>query len=613
MPSCSPSTPIPHLSLHEVPAQCSFSIMPVPKHRRLIFALGAVVGTVGCAAPRGTTPTGPTQADRLMRVYPELASGRFAVIADFEDPRHMDLIRLISVSNDARCVLDSKGGRRETGRQCLRFAAGSADDTVVVANAPEGQWHLKRDWRAYDLLLLSVESPQAGLDLGLTIASGPAEARISAQTSMRLAKGWNVLRLDLAEIGELITLDDVQEIRIGVNTAHRAVAQRPSQIRLDDVVLSGNREELFGNSRDTSGKLYVQRVGRRWNIGAGGHFELTFSNGQITHWYNLVSDPNRLRNLLQGNALGPTPVVVDESGKMGDVPPSGRSVAAGQRLVEMSAVRAVVASEWLFVDESNPTTVDRPLHRWVYTLYPTGQVYVAVETTSRTPTGILPAMGLAITLSSSDEGHWSVKTGGTLADGAPVFPAGSFLARSSAADSALLWVLDRPSAETRIIEERDASTKSLSLVIHDETVQERVRRWSGHLFLSRSQGFSDAEGASRAQGYAAPPALGLELGSFAADPAGVSRSRSLNSSEGCHVLQPEQGRVRVVVPASAIFSPAFRVIDVSGADCWVYVDHLVLSPIARNADDELIFQLPSAGSKAMLVEVLSRRPTNPSP
>jgi hypothetical protein len=564
-------------------------------------------------------------------MYPELATGRFAVIADFEDPRQLDLFRVIRGTEKAEClsggssrsgeragpsncVLQPKGGRSETGRRCLSFTAASMNDAVLIANTPEGKWHLKRDWRAYDLLLLSVESPVNGLTLDMSIASGPPESTVSAQSSLPLTRGWNVLRLDLAEIGELIALDDVQEMRIGVSTANTAVVQgtgAPS-IRLDDLLLSGNREDLFGDARDTAGRLYVQRVGRRWNVGAGGRFELTFSNGQITHWYNLVSDPNRLRNLVQGGTLGPIPVALDASGNI--VSRSG-SVVARQRLVEMSPVRAVVAGEWRFSGQSNAAPADCPFHRWVYTIYPTGQIYVALETNWVKSAGVPPSTGLAMTLSSPDDGDWSVRHGGTLAEGLQVFPPGSFVARSASLDTALLWVLDEPSAETRITQGRDASAKHLSVVIHGEPGGEPARRWSGHLFLTRSAGFSDAEAASRAKAYESPPGLRLELGTPAADPSGVSRTRSWDASEGCLVIQPDQGRVRLTMPTNAgmVFSPVFRITGTAGADCWVYVDHLVLSQLARNTDDEVIFQLPSVAPKGTLIEVLSRRPRSPSP
>ncbi|MEK7731570.1 MAG: hypothetical protein AAB363_06905, partial [Planctomycetota bacterium] len=274
-----------------------------------VVALSCVTLLGACGGAKNLPPSGPTRADILMQVYPELQTGRFVVIADFEDPKHMDLFQLISVSEQAKCVWDRKGGRVETGAGGLRLTAGSSDDTIVIANRPDAQWYLKRDWRPYDLLLMSVNAPQRGLALDVVMASGPPEQRVSAQSSIALQRGWNGIRIDLAEVAEQIPLDDVREIRLAV-----AGVSKPAQVRLDDILLTGNRVDLVGDSRSSNGALYVQQVGRRWNIGAGGRFELTFANGQITNGYNLAADPNRLRNLVQGTTLGPSPVVVGASG-----------------------------------------------------------------------------------------------------------------------------------------------------------------------------------------------------------------------------------------------------------------------------------------------------------
>ncbi len=49
-----------------------------------------------------------TRPDRLMAAYPTLKSGRFAAIADFEDPRQMELVQLVSVSREAMQAFDAE-------------------------------------------------------------------------------------------------------------------------------------------------------------------------------------------------------------------------------------------------------------------------------------------------------------------------------------------------------------------------------------------------------------------------------------------------------------------------------------------------------------------------
>ncbi len=564
-----------------------------------LLLLGGSVLSLDCTMEKGGAASGPTQADRLIHVYPELKSGRFAVIADFEDARHMDLFQLIGVSERAKCVLDRKGGRPQTGRQCLSVTAGSSDDVVVVGNVADGEWHLKRDWRPYDLLLLSVRSPASGLTLNLSIVSGQAENRLSAQSSIRLEKDWNVLRFDLSEIGELIPLDDIQQLRISLE----GVGQT-AQVRFDDLVLTGNREELFGESRNTMASLYAQRVGRRLNVGAGGRFELTFANGQITHWYNLVSDPNRLRNLVQGTTLGPSPMIVDEHGApAGDSSALGRSVATRQRLIEASAVRVVIASEWRSIDDPAAQSGDRPFQEWLFTIYPTGQIYVVTKATTQTQQWNPDAMGLALTVAGG-EGEWSSID----AESGVELPKGAAVLRNPSANAAIVWAMAPASA--RIVEHYDPVTKRLSLVALDEASADPVRRWTCHVFLSDLDGLSNAETVARAAEYQSPRAPRLEVGFIAPNAVGARPGQSFHWSEGCHAIAPEAGRVRLVVQGGErpTFTPAFRIVETAGTDCWVYVDHLVLKEVGRDRNGELLFQLPKTVTKRTLVEVFSRPP-----
>jgi len=533
-----------------------------------------------------------------MQVYPELQTGRFVVIADFEDPKHMDLFQLISVSEQARCVWDRKGGRVETGAGGLRLTAGSSDDTIVIANRPDAQWYLKRDWRPYDLLLMSVNAPQRGLALDVVMASGPPEQRVSAQSSIALQRGWNGIRIDLAEVAEQIPLDDVREIRLAVSGV-----SKPVQVRLDDILLTGNRVDLVGDSRSSNGTLYVQQVGRRWNIGAGGRFELTFANGQITNGYNLAADPNRLRNLVQGTTLGPSPVVVGASGsESGDFSPLGKSVVARQRIVEMNTVRAVVASEWRFVDDPDAPLDSRPFQRWVYTIYPSGQVFVTVEATGRTKSWSPPGLGLAVTIASPGDDPWQ-----TNISPAPVYAT----LRSQPRDTVLVYMLNPGSGSASIVEQTDPQRRRLSLVAVAPSpgALGEVVRWASQLVLGSSGEVPDADAAARAVEYSQAAPIRVEVGSPVTDGGVSHRADGFDPSTGTYDLTPDQGRVRFVLdgPKRPFFSPAFRVLGPKDDEAWVYVNHLILNKVARDPAGNLVFQLPGTVRQSTMVEVLFRR------
>ena len=351
----------------------------------------------GCRSHAPDRRAAPTQTDRLAAAYEELREGGpFVIVADFENPTHMELFQLIGVSSSARCVLDTRGGRAATGRNCLRFTAGSPDDTIVVSNTGSREWYLKRDWRDYDLLMMSVRADRPGLGIDVQIGGGSGEHATAVHAPIDLEEGWNTIRLDLAEVAERVAIDDVRELRL------RAIGTgEPIDLWLDDFLLTVHREQLLGEPRNDTGSLYVERAGRRWNIGAGGRFEITFANGQIVRWHNLAQDPYRLRNLVEGTALGPSPMAIGATdGGDAGFNALGSEVVVRSQLLEVNPVRVVLACDWRFQDDVDRPLLDRPYQRWEYTIYPTGQVFFTVECTARTPDWEASQLGLGVTVST---------------------------------------------------------------------------------------------------------------------------------------------------------------------------------------------------------------------
>jgi hypothetical protein len=579
-----------------------------------IISLTVIAVSDGCRAPRPGRPEPPTLTDRLMRAYPELQGGRFVVIADFERPEQMEIFQLISVSDEAECVLDPARGRTDTGAGCLRFTANSPGDTIVVNNTRAAHWSLRRDWRAFDLLLMSIQSPVAGLVLDITVAGGRPEERRAAAAALPLADGWMVGRLDLAQIAESVPMDDIREIRLAVSGA-----SRPVQLLLDDIILTEHRMDLLGDASNRHGGLYVRRVGRRLKIGAGrpgSDFELTFSNGQIVEWYNIAADPYRLHNLVRGTTLGPMPVPVGpDSGNERGVSNAGEALAVRSRLVEMNAVRAVVSSEWRFVDDaeaSGGNSGGRPVQRWTYTIYPSGQIYVSVEAASAARTWSVPRLGLAVALASPPSEELRTFVGG---DGegdevarSPVYGT----VRNTTNDALLLYVVHNGQEAMRISDAPATSGKapigadSVSLVAFGEKQGRNVEKWSCHMFVGSSSEVSDEEVLARAVAYARPVPPRVEQGSLVADGAGLSGAAGFDPGTGCYTIAPGPGGVRFVLDGSEqpYFSPRFRISSSADREAWVYVDHSIFDGVARDTGGDLLFQLPGAIRKPVLVEVL---------
>jgi hypothetical protein len=578
----------------------------------------------GCATRSPHGPSAPTQVDRIIQAYKsaDIQRGRLLIIADFEDAKQMSLFSLAGVSAEGKIALDPKKGRTETGTGCLLMTVGSAGDTVVIANTDQSDWYLKRDWRPYDLLMMSVHSPKDDLSLEVGVGSGPTEQRMYAYSSTPLTRGWNLVRLDLAEVAEQIPLDDIREIRLAVSGA-----DKPLLVRFDDLLLAGNRADLLGDSANKSGDLYVQQAGRHWNIGSSGRFEISFANGQITNWYNIAADPYRLRNLVRGTTLGPSPVVVDESGMpLGDFSALGRSVVARQRIVEMNAVRVVVESEWRFVDEPNEALDRRPFQRWTYTIYATGQIFAVVEATAETESWSPPRVALAVTFSSAPEEQVQTRLGGVAASGAasqpgedsarattsgPAFAA----ARSAVTDSLLLFIPYPSGPNTRIVEHTDAVRRRASFVALDDAAHCKVRKWVCAIVLATAGGTDDAEVLLRATDYTTPGPLRIEIGRSPTADDAVHRRDGFNPADGTFVIATEQNRARFTLDGRErpSYSPAFEVVGGRGAQSWVYVDNLIFEPVWRPVNGPLVFQLPGIVRKPVMIETLFRHDAQSTP
>lgn len=570
--------------------------MRKPRSLPCFFVLGWFVsfGLVpGCVTTSPPTEPKPSRTDRFAKIYPELSGGRFLIVADFEDEKHVDLFRVETASGAADCALDAGSGRAETGRGALHCKAVATEDELLMANTESSRWYLVRDWRPFDLLLFSMHAPRGGLSLDVTIASGSQENRASARTTLPLVKGWNALRLDLADVAELVALDDVQELRWSVRGSESAL-----KLSLDDIVLTSNRQDVFGDSRNAVGGLYTQRAGRRWNIGAGGKFELTFVNGQITAWYNLESDPHRVRNLVQGTTLGPAPVALSEDGtELGDFSAWGRSVAARQRLVEANRVRIVVSGDWHFVDSLDQPTDGRPFQRWTYTIYASGAMFVEVEAAARTSEWSPPKLGLAVSVASAAPDEWTIAGG----QGA--------LARSTSTGASLVYAVFGAGATPTTIADPRAKRVSLIQAIKSDAP---IARWIALVALGSMESLSGAHAESVPAAFLDPQPIRLEVGRASGGPSN-GREVRLNPATGVHKIEAEHGQARFTLEPNTQGGPAcvFEVQGVGRDTCWVYVDHLVLEEVARLPDGNLLFQVPHPKARPLPVEVLCNRVVTP--
>lgn len=540
--------------------------------------------------------------DRLIQTYPPLQDGRFIVIADFEDPNHMELFQLTSTSGRASLRLDPRSGKRNTGRACARFTSYADGDTVVMNNDRASQWYMVRDWRAYDLLLMSIHSAKENTTLTINIEAGKPNEYPPAETTIPLDRGWNDLRLDLADAAERIPIDDVREITLSVSAEN---SDQKIELRIDDIILTSYRKDLFGDSTNTLGELYVQQAGRRWNIGTGGRFELSFANGQIVSWYNLQADPYRLRNLVASTVLGPEPVILDQQNRQSrNFSELGKVVISRPKIIEMNPVRTVLTSDWRFTDHYRDSLSDRAFQRWMYTIYPTGQVYVAVESSAQTATFHFEKLGLSVSFANPQKNKINTFVTRRYDDHTKNDPVYAWL-RNESVDAACMFI---PVQADDIIEQTDSKRETVSFVATDIQKSSITKYWISQLYITASGALTDDIANARAKAYQHPPMPELEFGTFipteSTNDSGYTAT-GFDPVSGCYLIKPEKGMVRLFLNRpQEWFSPVFKIFDDRNRKVSVYINHLLYKHTARDRDGHLIFQLQRPIQNRTLVEVL---------
>lgn len=569
----------------------------------LVYAM-AVATTTTCRTTSTTRVDGPTAFDRLVIAYPDLRQGRFSILADFEEPAHQELFHVISASGRASIALDIHRKRESTGAASLAFTTSSESDTLIAGGDSSESRYLVRDWRPFDLFLIRVHSPQASLVLDMTIAGGAPSYRMETHTKLTLQRGWNAFRLDLAEVGENVPLDDIRELRFTVSNLSKTAT-----IQFDDLILTRSRETLLGDPADTTGELYVERVGRRWRVGANGpneSFELAFANGRIVAWYNIQTDPHRLSNLVAGTTLGPC---LEFDG----APEVGVAISTRTRIVELNRTRVVIASQWQRasgLNRSKPGTKQKPFERWIYAIYPSGQVYYGVEAMADIETELTVPVGLAVRLAVQSGEPFELAI--TQPDENRGVKSPYAVVRNKDDDALLLyvpygtqplWRIEPATSSGKLAARLDPPPTLLAL--HERT-PDRAAIWAAHLYLGSSTTGSDESMQQRAVQYSSGQGPTVLLGTPVQLEGMTTHVDGFDPTSGCFVIRPDHGRVRLLVghEQEPIHSPVFLIRDVPmSQDVWVYVDHLIFTDVARSASGDLLFQIPGVLSKPTLVEV----------
>lgn len=582
----------------------------IPANRCVFLCLLAMFSVGGCAQlAQRSGGESLTQSDLLQRHYEDLSGGRFAILADFESSAHAEIFRV----EDGGLVLDPEGGIAATGKTCLSVYLPDEKSQLIADNSAAKTWLVKRDWRMYDLFILNVFSPVPELQLDLAIVSGADATVREAHSLIPLVGGWNLLRLDLNEASDFIALDDVRQLRFSASGS-----TEPVELKFDDILLANNRLDVFGSAEGPTGEMYVVREGRRLSVGAADRFELGFANGQIVRWYALEDDPLRLRDLVgAGNTLGPMPVVLPENEGLDEAAVSlqpvgfgvlGKTVQARQRVVEANEVRVVVECIWTFADGESSLGDDAPQQRWRYVIYPSGQVYVTVESPADYE-GFSPGhVGLVVSRFPIENMVVDIHEPAQLRDPPSLRHVCYGWSSTEAGGAGLLYVLHDSRKGPRMRVVRSAEEQRVGFLACGGAIDRPVDRWHCLLHLWHPE----ANGVGwqvAAVAYAGKRKMEFLVGGLAKDSSGDENRDGFDEQSGATVLEPDGNRVQFKLDGRTqpLVSPVFRVANSVGREAWVYVNYVVYENTARDADGDLLFQLPGTIDREMVVEVYLRQ------
>lgn len=542
---------------------------------------------------------------RLKNAYPDLAGGRFVVLADFESAEQAGLLRCVDASGaeivDNLPAIDIAVARNETGAGSVRCVFPTGAETILLDGQRSEQITLIRDWRGYALFLVSARA-SADAVLEMTICDGRGADR-GWRSRLRVGPRWSLHRIDLAEVADVVDLADVRSVSF-----RPAVATAALTLNLDDLVLTDNAREIFATN--APGGLYVRAAGRRVHVGASDRFDLAFTDGVISAWTS--GSPE---NLTVRSGLGPWPVALSENWRtQREALPAyddaemfahwGESVAATQRIVETDPFRIQIAGEWRFVRSAggeNPAG-DASI-RWLYTIHSDGRVYVGLRCDPGEAGWRTPLVGQAIAL-RGDREFERVQTAGS-----PQKPALPFalLSRAGADRGDLLWVTSAADDAAHALF-LSASDQSRDVLLTGQRPAVGVVEFADMLLVWPPDLDAAVDAQAPALGYQTPLRLSIKAGSLVTDAPGDLNRDGFNETEGVYELAAIDGvlRFHLLLPAATTERPRFRVRHTAGMKAWVYVGGRIVRETGRDIDDNLLFQIPPLGGVPVEIEVNAR-------
>jgi hypothetical protein len=630
--------------------------------KRLTCALAGITLTatmLGCqsmpfgraAATQPKVAELPPVPDRLRSFYQELQAGRFEIIADLEQPNQTQIFR---VQGAGTSQLTVRRSRLATGAGALEVRLDDPAAALLVDDQQAKQWALPRDWSRYQLLMASIYTPAPAVSRW-QVRSGAEEPAVWDAPPQPLAKGWNLVRIDLADVARQANIADVRQIHVTVRTA-----TWPFTFYLDDLILADNTATVYGDPDGDEGTLYVLKKGRRFHVGAAKRFELVFARGMLAGWHDLSDRADRTIDLAGTGPAGPALTALDETGApLGNVGIDswarlGRSVQTHLQVIETNPLCVTVKGTIHLgedaadnVETSSPPTASPPHvsapsasqpsdlpsaadsleQTYLYTIRRDGRVFIDIQAQLASRQFAPAGVGLAVTSLHSvfeakqvdplDRLTLARRAGAPApADAEPAQAMAPADATSSPIPRALLLARRRgngtnlllvPSnvglCQRLILAVRPAGDVAAHVYVLSRPPSDRI-----HLAAMLALWPPDLKdlptAAAIARDYQEPGPPTVEVGRLRTDADGDLDGDGFAEGLGRWILQPDTQILRLRWPAGHLrFWPMLEVTGILGKACWPYLDGRIIKPVERRPNGNALFVVPEILSRPALLEV----------
>src|SRR5690606_28939795 len=115
----------------------------------------------------------------------------------------------------------------------------------------------------------------------------------------------------------------------------------------------------------------------------------------------------------------------------------------------------------------------------------------------------------------------------------------------------------------------------------------------------------EAQAAPMAHDYQQPLPIAIDAGQLVRTDPGDFDHDGFSEGRGYCVIQLDGSiaRIRIDGRRHLRFSPVFKLVDVATRDVWVYLDGRELKALERDADGNVLFEVPGIISREALLEV----------